>query len=389
MKPEPDLIPCQRDLFDLPDDVTFLNCAYISPLLKTAKAAAEGGLLRESRPWQITASDFFAPPEEARRLFARLVGATADDIALVPSASYGIATAAQNLPLARGQKIILLEEQYPSNVYSWRRRADETGARIVTVARPADGDWTAAVLAEIDSATAAAALPNCHWMDGGLLDLATIGAALRQEGAALVVDASQSLGVLPLDVGDVQADFLVTAGYKWMLCPYGFSFLYAAPQRQDGRPLEENALNREDGENFRLLADYTDRYAVGARRFDAGERAHFSLLPAALETLRQINDWGVANIAASLAAQTLAIAKAAEYLGLDSAPAHQRAGHFLGLRFPANRFPGGVPDGLAEALAAAKVFVSLRGASLRVTPHLYNNSADGARLLSVMEDMLG
>lgn len=384
----PDCLPCQRHLFDLPEDVHYLNCAYISPLMSSVADAMRAGLKREMRPWEILAPDFFHLPELARGLFADLIGAKADDIALVPSASYGMATAAANLQVAPGQTILLLADQYPSNVYIWRELARRNGATLKQVDRPADADWTAAVLAAIDETVAIAALPHNHWMDGCLLDLSAIGAALRRVGAALAIDASQSLGALPLDVRDVQPDYLVAAGYKWMMSPYGLSYLYVAPARQGGRPLEENPHNRVDGEDFPRLAELKEDYADGARRFDAGERANFTLLPGAVSALKQLNAWTPALIQASLAKKTASLAEAAAELGLKALPEGRRSGHFLGLRFPPASYPDGPPPGLAHALAASKIFVSLRGSSLRVTPHLYNNEADAEALLKLLASEL-
>jgi selenocysteine lyase/cysteine desulfurase len=218
-------IPNQRPLFDLPDDAAYLNCAYVAPLPRAARQAGEVALDRRSRPWEIHAPDFFAPCEELRALFARLIGAGADDVAITPAASYGLAVAAANLPLAPGQRVLLLAEQFPSNVYVWHAQAAAAGATIVTVPRPADEDWTAAVLEQLDERVAIVALPNCHWTDGGLLDLVVIGRAARAVGAALVVDATQSLGALPFDVAQVQPDFLAVASYKWLLGPYGLGML--------------------------------------------------------------------------------------------------------------------------------------------------------------------
>jgi selenocysteine lyase/cysteine desulfurase len=357
-------------------------------MMRRAKAAAEIGLERESHPWQIKPIDFFEPVEQARGLFARLIGASADDIAIVPSTSYGIATAAKNLPLAEGRKVITLEEQFPSNVYSWREAAARAGARMEVVARPEDGDWTRAVLAALDESVAVVALPNNHWTDGGLLDLIAIGGRARELGAAFVLDTSQSMAALPLDVREVRPDFLTTSGYKWMLCPYGVSFLYVAPHRQQGSPLEENWANRRDGVDFARLTALRDEYALGARRFDVGERAHFTLMPAVLEILRQILDWGVANIQATLSRTTAAVAEDARRLGLSSLPPDKRAGHFLGLQFPPDRFPEGPPERLPEELGKAGVYVSVRGASLRVTPHLWNDEADQQALIEVLKRVL-
>src|SRR5690606_5697481 len=153
--------------------------------------------------------------------------------------------------------------------------------------------------------------------------------------------------------------------YKWLMGPYSIGFLYVAPRRQDGRPLEHNWIARAGSEDFARLVDYSDEFQPGARRFDVGEGANFALRPGAVAALEQILEWGVDEIAATLSAMTDRIAQRAGALGLIASPAGRRAGHFLGLRFP-----GGLPQGLPERLAASNVFVSVRGDSLRVTPHL-------------------
>jgi selenocysteine lyase/cysteine desulfurase len=377
------MIPCQRDLFDLPDDVAYLNCAYMSPLLQRAVRLGAEGLARKARPWTISAGDFFTDSERARALFAELLGATADDIALVPAASYGIAIAAANLPLGEGQRILLLAEQFPSNVYSWRELARQKGGEVVTVARPQDGDWSAAILARLDERVAITALPHCHWTDGGLIDLVSVAARCREVGSALVIDASQSLGALPLELAAIRPDFLACAGYKWLLGPYSLSYLYTAPRWQDGQPIEHNWIARTGSEDFAGLVDYQDDYQPGARRFDVGERANFALVPAGIAGLEQLLRWGQPAIIETLAARTADIVRRASALGLSTLPAQLRAGHFLGLRFP-----GGAPAGLPERLAKERVHVSLRGDSLRVAPHLYNNDADVERLFGVLERTL-
>ncbi|HSA81672.1 MAG TPA: aminotransferase class V-fold PLP-dependent enzyme [Geminicoccaceae bacterium] len=377
------MIPCQRHLFDLPDDVAYLNCAYMSPLLKRAAAAGAAAIARKCRPWTISPDDFFADSERARALFATLLGAAADDIALVPAASYGLAVAAANLRCPPGARILLLAEQFPSNVYTWRELAAQRGAEVLTIGRPPDDDWTGAVLAGLDERVAIAALPHCHWTDGGLLDLVAIGRRCREVGAALVLDVTQSLGALPLDLAAVAPDFLVCPSYKWLLGPYSLGYLYVAPQHREGRPLEHNWIAREGSEDFARLIDYRERYQTGARRFDVGERSNFALLPVSIVALEQLLAWGVDAIAKTLAAHTAVIAARATALGLRVTAADRRAGHFLGLRFP-----HGVPPGLPERLAAERVHVSLRGASLRVTPHLYNDQRDSDRLLAVLEALL-
>ncbi len=374
------MIPCQRHLFDIPEDVAYLNCAYMSPLMKSVRDAGHMGIQRKVQPWSVSPPDFFSESETVRGQFARLVNAGADDVALVPAVSYGIATAALNLPVSAGSRILTLEEQFPSNIYTWRELAKETGAEVISLARPDDDDWTAAILAAIDERVAIAALPHCHWTDGAVIDLEAVGAALRSVGAALVLDLTQSLGALPFDAQAIQPDFAICATYKWLLGPYSTGFMYVAPKHQDGKPLEQNWIARLNSENFAGLVDYQDAYQPGARRYDVGERSNFALLPMASAALAQLLDWGPENIQATLAATTAAMADRAAATGLTSVAADKRAGHFLGLRFA-----GGVPEGLPERLAAQNILVSVRGSSMRVTPHLYNNQNDVDRLFTVLE----
>ena len=372
-------LPNQRSLFDIPRDVAYLNCAYMSPLLHSAIEAGIGGMRAKARPWTITPTDFFSDVEIVRRLAATIIGCDANDISLVPAASYGIATAMQNLSLASNQEILVLEEQFPSNVYGWMELARRSGAKLKTVPRPADDDWTQAILNAINSKTALAALPHCHWTDGSLIDLELVSASLRKYHAALVVDATQSLGAMPLDINRIQPDFLVAACYKWLLGPYSTGILYVAPKHQNGQPIEPGWANRAGSEDFTALVNYRDEYQAGARRFDIGERSNFALLPPLIVGFQQIIDWGVDAIQETITGMTDIIANRAEENGLKIGNRSHRAGHFLGVRLP-----GGVPSNLTVELASHGVFVSVRGDSVRVTPHLYNNSDDVDRLFEFL-----
>jgi len=373
------MLPSQRHLFDIPDDVAYLNCAYMSPLMKPALEAGTAGLARKAHPWEITPDKFFTGADEFRATAAQLVGGSADDIAIVPSASYGVATAARNLPVQKGQSILVLAEQFPSNYYPWQRRAEETGAALKIVPWPENNDWTAAVLDSLTADVAIAALPHVHWTSGGRLDLVRIGEVCRKLGAALALDLTQSLGALPFSVRDVQPDFAAAASYKWLLGPYSIGLLYVAPKWQRGMPLEENWIQRSNARDFSSLILYAEDYDAGARRFDMGERSNFALLPAAVRAMKQILEWDVAEISETAGALNRQLAAAAVELGFSSPPDHLRAPHYLCLRRNA-----GIPRELPEMLAREKVFVSVRGSSVRVTPHVYNSASDAERLISCL-----
>jgi selenocysteine lyase/cysteine desulfurase len=251
---------------------------------------------------------------------------------------------------------------------------------VVTVAKPGSGaDWSAALLEAIGGDTALVVTPHVHWVHGSVIDLEAVARRCRSVGAALVLDTTQSLGALPLDLGAVDPDYMVAASYKWLLGPYSLGFLYVAPRHQGGRPLEEGWITRAGAEDFRRLTGYPEELQPNARRFDMGERANFALLPVAGAAIAQLIDWGAANVAETLGAVTARLEARLAELGIEAEAG--RAPHFLSVRFE-----GGLPDGIEARLAAADVHVSLRGETMRITPHLYNHQADEERLVASLKD---
>jgi selenocysteine lyase/cysteine desulfurase len=377
------VIPDQRHLFDMPDDRAYLNCAYMGPLSHRVLEAVNRGAARKAQPWNVVPDDFFTETEIARGLFAQLIGATGDDVAVVPAASYGIATAARNLPVCEGQKILVLKDQFPSNVYGWRELAAANGAEVVTLERGQDGDWTRVILEAIDERTAIAGLAQNHWTDGSLIDLVAVGERVRDVGAALVLDLTQSLGAMPFSVQDVKPDFMVCATYKWMLGPYTIGFMYVDPKWQSGEALEQSWMTRSNASDFANLLNYVDDFQPGARRYDMGEFSNFALMPGAVAAMEQLLEWTPEAVAETLRHKTRGIAARLTELGLRAGPEEARAPHFLGMSFPDEP-----PPDLVPTLAARNVHISVRGTSMRVTPHLYNNDQDVDRLIDAVRDIL-
>jgi selenocysteine lyase/cysteine desulfurase len=375
----------ERALFAIPDDVTYLNCASMSPQLRSVTAAGLVAVRSKASPWNLRASDWFVHAEPLRARFARVVGGDAECVALVPSASYGLAVAAANIPVRTGQTLLVIDREFPSNVYAWHELARRTGARVRTVTREPGATWTDAILAALrEGDVALVATPVCHWTDGTLMDVERIGAAARSAGAALVVDASQAAGAHPIDVGVVQPDFLVSVGYKWLMGPYSLGYLYVAPKwHEHGVPIEQSWMSRAGAEDFARLVDYSDAMRPGARRFDMGEFSQFNLLPMACAALEQVLAWGVDHVAREVGALTASIARDAAALGCIVADETDRVRHMLGVELP-----GGLPAGLADRLAAARVFVSIRGDSIRVAPYLYNDERDVERFISVLGEAM-
>ncbi len=374
-------IACQRSLFDLPRDIAYINCAYFGPFLNRVREAGIGGIDRRVHPWTIARESFYDEIEEVRGLFARIIGAEADDIAIVPSSSYGLAIAAANLPIERGQNIVVPQHEHSSNFYVWHKQALEAGAAVRIVERPSDGDWTAAVLAQIDASTAVVAMPNCHWSDGSLIDLVPIGEAARKSGAALVVDATQSVGAGPFDLARIKPDYVMCSGYKWLFCPYVLGFLYVAPHRQQGQGIEFHGFNRNGARsNTGGSFEHVFEFEPGARRFDMGERSNFVSLPMAAIALKQLLNWGMGSIAATLAPMTRQIADRGAELGLGAPRADRRLSHLIGLSNP----KGWAAD-IQQKLWQERVHVSLRGDRLRISPHVYNDQQDLDRLFAALK----
>lgn len=417
------IIPSQRALFTLPEGTTYLNCANMCPLMRKVEEAGIQSIMQRRQPWTIGEGQWFEPGDQLRSLFAGLIGATQDQVALVPSASYGIAIARNNIQLKAGQRIIVLDQEYPSNLYAWRELSRTTGADLVTVNRrqgapdgsgtqpastmPAnstytsrtgtpftgaprtddpftDTSWTEAVLSAIDDNTGLVAISNCHWTDGSLIDLEQISRKTRSVGAKLVIDASQSLGAYPLDVRTIKPDFLVTVGYKWLMGPYNLAYLYADEQYfQDGKPIEYSWMVRSGSDDFTRLVEYTDAYKKGARRFDAGEFSSFIHVPMAIAALEQVSAWGVENIQESLSKLTDLISTRAGAIGLQAPAQKDRVGHMIGVRMDGEKL-----DKARKVLVENNIFISFRGSSMRVAPHLYNDEQDVQRLFDVLATAL-
>jgi selenocysteine lyase/cysteine desulfurase len=377
------MLASQRDLFEMPRDICYLNSASYSPLPLRTLEAGRAAVGRKGTPW--TRGPDFAnrQHERARAAAARLIGADAADIALIPSISYGVATAAKLLTIDRGARVIVLADDHSSPVLEWRTRANAQGFVVETVDRPDDGDWTAAVLAAVERSGAPpvglASISSVHWSDGGLLNIEKIGAALRRQGACFLVDATQSAGVLAMDLKHLDPDFVIFPTYKWLLGPYGRAFLYVAKRHQNGIPLEQTSAGRRDvrAENAVYFTDTS--YVRDARRFDMGERDHFVSMEMASIGMEMMADWGATAVAQRLQMLTDRIAEGVRGFGASMTEPHVRAPHILCLRFK-----DGMPPGLIEGLAGEGVYVAARLGRLRISPHVFNDEADADRFVAVL-----
>jgi selenocysteine lyase/cysteine desulfurase len=375
----------QKHLFSLNSTTTYLNCAYMSPLLKSVEQAGILGIRRKREPYEVFPSDFFTHPNELRQEFAQLINAPASRVVLIGSVSYGMAIVAKNLAISKGENIIVAAEQFPSNVYPWLSLAQETGAEVKIIAPPDTLEnrgklWNERILAAINPQTRLVALGNVHWADGTLFDLIQIRVRTREVGALLAIDGTQSVGALPFDVQKIQPDALICAGYKWLMGPYGIGLAYFGEYFDRGKPLEENWINRLGSENFKELVNYVSEYEPGALRYEIGERSNFITVPMMLTALQQINAWEPQNIQSycrNLIQESLKILQNRGFWVENEA---YRSSHLFGIRLPKHLSI----EKVQASFQAKQIVVSFRGDAIRIAPHIYNDSADMAKLVETL-----
>ncbi len=373
------MLPSQRHLFDIPREVAYLNAAAWSPLPLAVQEAGRAGVARKGRPWELDPGLGAFQHERCRAAAAALIGAQAEDVALVSSVSYGVAVAGKIFAPPAGTRVLVLQDDHSSPVLEWMARAPAQGFTIDTVPRAADGDWTAAVEAAIakpGAPVSLASISNVHWSDGGAIDLLRIAPLLRAQGAALLVDATHGAGVMPIDVTVIDPDFLIFPTYKWVLGPYGRAFLYVAKRRQDGVPLEQTPFGRKSVSSERVPYFADLAYAPTARRFDMGERDHFIGLDMAATGMEMMAGWGQGAIAERCAMLTARLEEGLSAFGASLPRRALRAPHILCVGFR-----GAMPAGLVDAMAALGAYAAPRLGRLRISPHVYNDEEDVDRFV--------
>ena len=350
----------------------------MSPLAKSVEFAGYEGIIGKKQPYHIAPIDFFEPINEVRKLFAQLVNAPDyQQIAIVPSVSYGIATVAKNMELSAKQKIIVLEEQFPSNFYTWQRLASESGAKLKTIKAPKKlknrgKKWNQKILKSIDKKTRVVALPHVHWADGTLFDLEKIGQKCRKVGAYLIIDGTQSVGALPFDIQKIKPDALICGGYKWLMGPYAMGLAYFGERFANGTPIEESWMNRKDSENFTNLVNYQSEYQPHSLRYNVGEASNFILLPMMRAALEMLLDLGVANIQEYCRKISQSGIQHLEKMGAAIEKLPYRSSHLFGVR-TGEAFD---MEKLQRQFQKRRVFVSIRGNAIRVSPNVYNEETD-------------
>lgn len=382
------MLQCQKHLFNLDPSIHYLNCGYMSPLLKSVEEVGIESIKSKRNPFHITPENFFTDSDLLREEFRKLIRAErSDQIAIIPSASYGLSTVAKNVKLNPGDEIIVLEEQFPSNYYTWERIANDNGAKLIIVSAPDSNargkDWGNQILESINQNTRLVAMPHIHWADGTKFNLREIRDRTNEVDALLIIDGTQSVGALPLYVDEIRPDALICAGYKWLMGPYSIGLAYFGPAFDEGVPLEENWINRKDSEDFKGLVNYQSEYQQGALRYEVGEHSNFILVPMMLEALKQINNWGVENISSYCTKLSLPTLKELSNAGYNIEDSLYRSNHLFGIRME-----GFNPTIFNEKLSLDNIYVSVRGDAIRVSVNIFNDQNDLDALRDVCMDLI-
>ncbi len=380
------LLNSQRHLFDLPEDQHYLNCAYMSPMMKHVRDTGIEMLDKKARPFEIGVDDFFLPLEHLKRQFSALLQIESfHRIAAVPSVSYGIANVVHNINMQAGQNIVIVAEQFPSNVYPWQKLCNASGGELKIVPRPAHpNSWSEDVIRAIDDNTAAVSMGHVHWADGHRFDVEAIAQKARHHSALVIIDGTQSVGALPFNIEKVQPDALICAGYKWLMGPYSIGLAYYGPYFDDKDPIEDNWINRLHSDDFKGLVNYQPHYRKEAGRFNVGECSNFTHVAMLSAAIDQILQWSIESIQ-SYCAQLIKPYQAKwESLGLLHTATDLASPHLFGIRLP----QGADLEAVKSSFATHSVYVSLRGDAIRVSPHVYNTSEDLEALTAALEAAL-
>ncbi|WCO00396.1 aminotransferase class V-fold PLP-dependent enzyme [Psychroserpens ponticola] len=380
----------QKHLFDIPEKITYLNIASISPSFKAVEQAGIDAVLQKSKPYTITVSDFFDPVTELKSLFAKLIDTNESErIVTIPSVSYGIATVTNNIKLNPNDEILVIEEQFPSNIYAWQNLAETYNAKIITVKSPNlktnnAKQWNEGLLKNITQNTAVVAIGNIHWSNGTIFDLKAIRQKTNKHNALLIVDGSQTIGAFPFSIRDIQPDALICAGYKWLFGPYGCAYAYYGKYFDNGKPIENSWSNRLHSENLSELTNYESQYKPLANRYAVGENGNFIYVKMQIEALKQVIQWTPEMIQNYCKSISFEASQELSKLGCIIENETYRTHHLFGVKLPKNLNV----ERLKTALQEQQIFVSFRGEYIRISCHLYNTKSDFETLVNCIKSAL-
>lgn len=363
------------------EDATYLNFAAHAAIPRVALNAVQASVAAKRRPHLVDDRSFFFVAANLRQTLATLIGASQDDIALTTGAGAGLATIAYALKWSAGDEVIIAGGEFPAHYATWKPMEAREGIK-VQITHPQDqfiqsGDLIAAMTPR----TRVISVSHVRFDDGSILDASSLAAACKRNGTLLVLDVSQSCGAIPMDVSSLGADFIVCAGYKYLLSPWGTGFLWAKPENADLlRPGPYNWFS-QDVETFARLNYVDPRPARTLSRWDAAEASsiyNFNL------TVMEASARFVLNATPALIHdhnQTL-IDYFFERLPDGYRLASPRQASHRGVFGCIEVGSRSDTESLYQTLRDERFVVALREGKIRVAPHLLNSTQDMDRLLA-------
>jgi len=362
------------------EDATYLNFAAHAAIPRVALNAVQASVAAKRRPHIVDDRSFFFVAANLRQTLATLIGASQDDIALTTGAGAGLATIAYALKWSAGDEVIIAGGEFPAHYATWKPMEAREGIK-VQITHPQDqfiqsGDLIAAMTPR----TRVISVSHVRFDDGSILDASSLAAACKSNGTLLVLDVSQSCGAIPMDVSSLGADFIVCAGYKYLLSPWGTGFLWAKPENADLlRPGPYNWLS-QDVETFARLNYVDPRPARTLSRWDAAQASsiyNFNL------TVMEASARFVLNATPALIHdhnQSL-IDYFFERLPDGYRLASPRQASHRGVFGCIEVGSRGDTESLYQTLRDERFVVALREGKIRIAPHLLNSTQDMDRLL--------
>ena len=361
-------------------ETIYLNAASIGPLPERTRLVLDQFNRRRTTPFRLPDRELFGTLHQSRRLAAQLLSVDPAEIALTTNTGYGLAMAAQALPLAPGEVVLVSDREFPANMYPWMRLRD-AGVVLEVVPTSAEGWPDEHRLLErlADPRIRVLALSLVQFSNGFRADLAAFSAATRRTGAYLVVDAIQGLGQLPVDLRETPVDVLSCGGQKWLLSPWGSGFVYVRrPLIATLRPPVTGWMAFEGTDDFTRLTEYDDTLRADARRFELITLPFqdFAGMNASLEWLLSL---GIERIQSHLRAIQAPVLAWAERTGTPVAsPTGARGSAIISLA-PERA------DDVFRRLKAARIICSLRERAIRLSPHVYNTVEEMERVVDVLD----
>ena len=374
----------RQEWFEI-EDATYLNLASESPMPKVSIRAVQAALEAKKNPHHKPDATFFEVPNRTRASIAKLIGGKPEEVALTSGASAGVAAVAYALTWKPGDEVITAKGEFPLQLATWKPMEEREGLKLKIVS-PRERFITADdLIAAMTPRTRLVSVSMVRYDDGSLLDAARVADACHKQGALLLLDASQSCGALPMDVKQLGADFIVSAGYKWLLGPFGTGFFWAKSEHLAMvRPGPFYWMALMGSHNFDAMNFEDPKPGPSAKRWDAPESAsyfNFNLvaMDASVDFVLRMGPELVSAHNRKLIELMFARLPKDRFVPASPLDPAQRG--------PYGCFAARSPEKTAEyyqRLRKENVIVSLREGNIRVSPHLYNTERDIDRLISVV-----